>query len=1340
VVDEVDKGSLAQRLYRSPTQLSLELRALAEQHDAKVLLFVDQLEELLTLNDSTELHQRFMQAICTAADDALDPVRVVFAARDDFLARLAVGPEAREALRHVTVMQTLEPSALREVLLRPIEAIGYRYEDDALVDEMIDAVRGEPACLPLLQFAAQLLWERADKSKRLLLRSPYDEMGGVAGALAKHADGVLDALSPPELDLARALLLRLCTAEGTRRVIAREPLLHGLDGGAEQVLDRLIEARLVTVTKSRGAVESDALLELAHESLIRNWATLARWLADSGEEVAFLAEVEQAAELWRKRGRRADELWRGDALRDALRRWERIVHRAAAASRDFLSAGRDAELRRVRGRRAITAVAGATLVAAALVFALQKREANRQRDIAEQERTRAIEQRTLADQRRGQALIEGARSALSQGRQLEARAKLRMALEIGDDPAARALWWQLADEPIAWNARLGTYVYGVSFSPDGTKLAAACGDGAIHLFDTRTQSSRSLRGHRDPKALTVSFSPDGRQLASAGWDNEVRLWDVEQGRAIRAFAGHRDGIYGLSFSPDGATIASASIDRTVRTWNVATGQAIATLEHPGGVHAVRFDPSGTLLASACVDGRVRLWNTSGALVREIAGHEQPARDIAFTPDSRSLASAGNDGRVRLWDVATGETRGTIHAHSDRATAVAISPNGKLLLSGGFPGELRLWNLETKQLLRELPGHGESVWSVTFDRSGALAASTGFDYEVRLWDVAKAAVPGRTTKPHSKGVQRVAFSPDGKTLLSSGGDNTMRMWRMTTGEVFRVIQGHTGRVNMVAFSPDGQRIASASHDRTVRIWSSETGKELLSYGGHRSAAVAVAFSIDGRIVTSGGYDGSIASWDARTGRELHTFEGHTLGVLDLTLANDALLASASFDGTARLWDFKTGKLVTVLESLGKLYGVGLDPSATRLATAGNDGTLRLFDVGKRPPIELMRKSHPGRLLDAHYSRDGRSIAAAHSDGSVSVTAVATGSVHRWTAHSGEVNGVELSADGSLLASCADDGTVRLWDAATGTTKWRGPALLPSPVRFFSHRGWHSGDGTSLASPTQAFGKAIEQHALFAEASASVACVHTEDGTELWDVARDAPLGKLAGKTLDVRAMPNGCVIRERDAVRLLTKDGITEIPIGSPSVAAWVPPASGSAIEHGGVAVATETELIAYDASGRELSRVSVGGGVKAIARAHDGTLIIGFGDGGIELHGARGKRADAPSFEQVPASAVSRIVPGPGSTAAIGYSNGVVGLWSLTDGKLFASELLHGQVHHLLIEGQTLHAASDLGDRLAWDLRAFSEDYCHLLQKIWGAVPVVWSSGRAVESVPVHRCVDASTH
>ncbi len=171
------RAFLAEQLGNAPGKLALFLQHLADEEQARVLLFVDQLEEVYSLAQQEETRRRFTDAICAAADDPTSPVRVIFTLRDDFLGRMAEGPIARNALSRVTVLRSPEKQALEEILTEPVKAAGYSYEDPFMVQEMIAEVQGEAACLPMLQVATRMLWEERNTIEKLLMRATYEAMG-----------------------------------------------------------------------------------------------------------------------------------------------------------------------------------------------------------------------------------------------------------------------------------------------------------------------------------------------------------------------------------------------------------------------------------------------------------------------------------------------------------------------------------------------------------------------------------------------------------------------------------------------------------------------------------------------------------------------------------------------------------------------------------------------------------------------------------------------------------------------------------------------------------------------------------------------------------------------------------------------------------------------------------------------------------------------------------------------------------------------------------------------------------------------------------------------------------
>jgi eukaryotic-like serine/threonine-protein kinase len=366
-----DEDDLATRISAMPALLALRLSSLAAATRTRVLLIVDQLEEVFTNVEDPLERQRFLDAIFRAADNASEPVRVIVTVRDDFLGRIG-------RVNRLFVLLSPDRDALRRTISRPLEQVGYGFEPPTLSETIISEVGESPGELPLLQFALRQLWDGRDESRRVLMQTTYDRFGGVGGALADHADALFATLSEEELKAARQILLRLVSPENTRRIVERPALLSGLGRDGEEALQRLIDGRLLIQSRSRDSGE--ATIEVAHESLITRWQRFADWLESNREERTFHHELEAAAQLWARRGKRLEETWSGKAISVARHRIAQFALPIDATITEFLELGErrahGALIRKRWGLAVVASVLFATTIGAlALASDYRDREA-----------------------------------------------------------------------------------------------------------------------------------------------------------------------------------------------------------------------------------------------------------------------------------------------------------------------------------------------------------------------------------------------------------------------------------------------------------------------------------------------------------------------------------------------------------------------------------------------------------------------------------------------------------------------------------------------------------------------------------------------------------------------------------------------------------------------------------------------------------------------------------------------------------------------------------------------------------------------------------------------------
>jgi eukaryotic-like serine/threonine-protein kinase len=347
-------------------------RAAGASADTGLLVFVDQLEELITLNEPDEAARA--AAILASLARGVPGVRLLVAVRGDFLTRVAALPVLGTAMtRSLHLLRPLSPADARDAVVGPARAKGVRFETDALVDALASSIAEQPGALPLLSFALAELWQRRDPERGVIPAAALDAIGGVAGGLARHADAVIGALGEAERIAARRIALRLVTRADTRAERDRGELCPDEDPAAAAALEAMIRGRLVA---ARHTATGAPVYELAHDSLITAWATLQTWRDDVAGQRALRTRLAAAADDWRRLGRRRDALWNRAQLAEAA-----ALDELSDGDRAFLAASRAAATGRRIAAIALAASLPAVAIATALVLQHRSRAA-RDRDIA----------------------------------------------------------------------------------------------------------------------------------------------------------------------------------------------------------------------------------------------------------------------------------------------------------------------------------------------------------------------------------------------------------------------------------------------------------------------------------------------------------------------------------------------------------------------------------------------------------------------------------------------------------------------------------------------------------------------------------------------------------------------------------------------------------------------------------------------------------------------------------------------------------------------------------------------------------------------------------------------
>jgi tetratricopeptide (TPR) repeat protein len=311
-------------------------RAGLEPQRARVLIYIDQLEEAFTLPDAGVIAQPLFALVVALARSA--SVWVTATLRSDFAYRLEDYPDLMLCLGRSPPYTLLPPRAdeLADMIREPARAAGLVWEQRngiSLDQELLRDATGNPEALPLLEYTLTELYERRERDERLLRWSDYE--GGLRGALISAAEEVLTGatgdVDTAFRDVMRELVGVAHDGAATRRYA---PLARFAEGSAARaLLDRLVERRLcVTTDEGRG---DGPVTRLAHEALIRSWPRAQRWLLQETSLLRIREELARDAAVWDYHERGDDWLGVAPEKIAAIRQIEAAHLMPTGAAADF---------------------------------------------------------------------------------------------------------------------------------------------------------------------------------------------------------------------------------------------------------------------------------------------------------------------------------------------------------------------------------------------------------------------------------------------------------------------------------------------------------------------------------------------------------------------------------------------------------------------------------------------------------------------------------------------------------------------------------------------------------------------------------------------------------------------------------------------------------------------------------------------------------------------------------------------------------------------------------------------------------------------------------------------
>ena len=1018
---------------------------LSQQPDAasrNCLLVVDQFEEIFSFTDSMARRDEaadFVDVMLALATQRDFPVFVVMTMRSDFLGDCDVFHGFPEALNQSQyLVPRLPRPARQEVIAGPVRLFGQTITP-RLVDRLLNDLGDDQDQLPVMQHALLRTWERWQREGG---SGPVDvphylAVGGVREALARDADAALAGMSESERQLAARIFQALTDTDLNSRPVRRYVRLSRLEretgaprGVIEPVLERFRESGRSFLVVRKDPASDDASVHISHESLIRQWSSLAQWVS---EEKHSRDRYLRLADLARRHARGEEGLLRDPGLQLALD-WRDARRPAAPWAERY---GGDFEL--------------------AMSY-LSQSEAQREKERREKEAQQQL-QLQLAEERghrKAQALL------------------IRLAFVFGFVGLAIAAvafyqWRNAAQQKnaadsnrIALDARsqaernldLAMLLGVAAFDTAATFEARSS---LLTVIGRNIHPGRFLHGHTGV-VRSVAFAPDGKFLASAG-QQEIILWEPE-GRLVRRIETRGAETQSVAFSPDGRLLAAGSRDGTVALWNAGTGELAKTLgASQRDVRSIAFSRDGQHLAASDFDGSIVVWDLRGeprstALIQHIGPQmaKNKVLSVTFSPDGMLLASGHGDGSVALWDMKTNTRTRELRKHTAEVTTLAFGPDGGLLVSGSDDKTILAWDLRNKKATEPIASisRPRAVRSVAIGADGTLLAAGSDDSAISLWRIVREESTifqsmGSPLKGHGSVVQSVAFSPDGKRLASGGLDNKVILWDLTVENLVdvRVQDPHKRAVRALDWKPDGKSLAwlsdpgggGAGPDDAAKASVWDFGRNTYEPGARsvpRGRIVDLAVERDGGLVWSGLQGPDLSTWDVQRNQKIGPVSQVPGGESAVGLAVSAgrtRLAYGTEKGEIVLWDLSKGLGVRTFENGGvRAESLAFSADGTVLAAGRGNESVVLWNL--ETGQELGRLTGPeGTVSALAFSQDGNRFVAAATlldykiliwDLTLRRHAVLL------TGHRRDILSLSFSPDGERLASGDAEGTIRVWN--------------------------------------------------------------------------------------------------------------------------------------------------------------------------------------------------------------------------------------------------------------------------------------------------------------------------
>ncbi len=862
-------------LKRSTLGLIEVVKQLKLREGQNLLLIVDQFEELFRFREVTRNFdvinetETFIKLLTEAVSQTELPIYVIVTMRSDFLGECSQFPDlARRINQSNYLIPRMSREDYRKVITGPVSVAGYKIEEQ-LIYELLNNVTDEIDSLSVIQHALMRTyqhWTKYGNKDAAISYVDYETVGRIDRAISIHADEAYNELTDDGKRICRSMFTTL-TERGEDNRGIRHPAKVSLIAEVAQasvrdtieVIDKFrMEGRAFLTPAIEVELTPNTVIDISHESIMRNWDKLKLWINEEQESVRMYLRLSEAAELyqlgksglWRPPDLLLAQNWRQKYKPNLA--WAKRYNPAFERTMVFLETSEkkyESEERTkirlqkrtlIRTRRFAAVLGVASFIFLGLVFYanFQRLDATKQREIAEEARQEADKQREIAQQnalraQELQLIAESFAEEESEKRKIADAISEKSVVEKELAIQGANIAKQESEQAIDQAAK---QVEQVEQTLEKTKDQVSEAEREkereynqrmVGIANTMAIQSRQINQNLNLKALLayqaykINKKFDGKEFNTDIYYGMMSALKASEEESFMSFKEHVGAVRAITFSPNSSDVFySTGNDGKIISWNISNPKSKSIIVDDNQLYRSAVVSNDGKWLGVSAGTKIYLFDLTNinASPKELSGHTGQVWSLAFAPNNQLLFSTGADKSIISWDLST--LKGKIIVENDlRILSICTRPTSSSYVVGSTEdGKIVLWSLSdgAPSTLYEQPGN--SIYTLKFNKSGRYLAFGDKTGDVKLINPFSGNVI-RTLKGHKSRVEDVDFSPNGQFLASSSRDGTILLWNLSDdNDPAIVLTGHDSWVFSVEFSPNSKYLVSSSRDgNNVYVW-------------------------------------------------------------------------------------------------------------------------------------------------------------------------------------------------------------------------------------------------------------------------------------------------------------------------------------------------------------------------------------------------------------------------------------------------------------------------------------------------------------------------------------------